>query len=186
MIQVIETEIPDVKIVIPPKFIDDRGMFSETHNQKALAEAGIDAEFVQDNHSVSDSIGTIRGLHFQIPPHAQGKLVRVIRGRLLDVAVDIRRSSPTFGKYVTCELSAEAWNQMYIPIGFAHGFCTLEPDTEVIYKVTDYYSLESERGIGWDDPNIGVDWPLRGAEPFLSDKDRTYPTLLEIADELQF
>ena len=128
--------IPEVKLITPRRFGDARGFFSETYNAKAFAEAGITLTFVQDNHSLSAPAGTVRGLHFQSPPFAQDKLVRVTRGRILDVAVDIRRSSPTFGQHVTAEISAEAWNQILVPAGFAHGFVTLEPDTEVVYKVT--------------------------------------------------
>lgn len=184
--RVVETEIPDVKIVFPPRFADPRGMFSETYNRASFAKAGIDSEYVQDNHSISKPVGTIRGLHFQTPPFAQEKLVRVVHGKIFDVAVDIRKNSPTFGKHVARVISAEEWNQFLVPVGFAHGFCTLEPDTEVIYKVTNYYAPECERGIRWDDPGLEIDWPLAGHDPFLSDKDRTYPTLREIANDLDF
>lgn len=181
-----ETEIPGVKVLYPARFSDNRGNFSETYNRKTLADAGLNTEFVQDNHSLSRTPGTVRGLHFQIPPFDQAKLVRVVRGKVFDVAVDIRRNSPTFGKYVSCELSAEEWNQLFIPSGFAHGFCTYEPDTEVIYKVTNFYSPQSERGICWNDPDLSIDWPLDGREPLLSDKDRVYPSLKTIEFELNF
>jgi dTDP-4-dehydrorhamnose 3,5-epimerase len=174
------TAIADVKIITPKKFGDHRGFFSEVYNRKAFAEAGLDLEFVQDNHSLSAQVGTLRGLHFQSHPFAQDKLVRVIRGRILDIAVDIRKSSPTFGQHVAVELSAENWKQLLIPIGFAHGFVTLEPDTEVIYKVTNYYSAANDLGLAWDDPDIGVAWPVPPEGPVLSDKDRKHPRLRDL------
>jgi len=178
-----DTAIPDVKIVTPKRRGDTRGFFSEVYNRTDWESAGLRFEFVQDNHSFSAAVGTLRGLHFQTPPFAQGKLIRVSRGRLLDVAVDIRRSSPTFGRHVAVELSAENWRQMLVPIGFAHGFMTLEPDTEVLYKTTAVYSPANDRGIAWDDPDIGVAWPLPAAGPTLSEKDRRWPRLRE-AQEL--
>ena len=180
--QVVETQIPDVKLITPKKFGDHRGFFSETYNRKALAEAGVELEFVQDNHSLSSEKGVVRGLHFQIPPYAQDKLLRVVRGRILDVAVDIRRSSPTFGQHVTAELSAENWQQILVPKGFAHGFITLEPDTEVIYKVTNYYAPDHDRGLLWNDPALGIDWPLNGDAAILSDKDQRHPRLAELTE----
>lgn len=165
--------------ISPRKFGDDRGFFSETYNEKALAEAGIDLTFIQDNHSYSAAKGVVRGLHYQLPDKAQDKLVRVIRGAILDVAVDIRKSSPTFGKWVSLEVSAEKWNQILVPKGFAHGFMTLVPDTEVIYKVTDYYSPQHDRSIRFDDPAIGIDWPLAASEVQLSDKDQKAPLLAD-------
>lgn len=179
---VVETEIPDVKMITPKKFGDHRGFFSETYSRQAMAEAGIDLEFVQDNHSLSGQKGVVRGLHFQIPPFAQDKLVRVIRGAVFDVAVDLRRSSPTFGKHVTAVLSAEKWNQMLVPIGFAHGFVTLALDTEVIYKVTNYYAPDHDRGVLWNDPDIGVEWPIAQDEAVLSDKDKVQPRFAELTD----
>ena len=178
-----DAAIPGVKIVTPKKHGDARGFFSEVYNKKALADVGLHFEFVQDNHSFSAAKGTLRGLHFQIPPFAQDKLIRAGRGRILDVAVDIRRLSPTFGKHVAVELSAENWRQLLVPVGFAHGYVTLEPDTEVLYKTTAVYSPASDRGIAWDDPDIGVPWPLTSAGPILSDKDRRWPRLRE-AEEL--
>jgi len=173
-------EIPDVKILKPRKFGDHRGFFSETYNRKALAEAGIDLDFVQDNHSLSGEVGTLRGLHFQTPPFGQDKLVRVVRGAILDVAVDLRKGSATYGKHVAAEISAEAWNQILVPIGFAHGFITLTPDVEVIYKVTNYYAPDHDKGLLWSDPALGIDWPLPPGGPILSDKDKVQPTLAEI------
>lgn len=172
--------IPAVKIITPKKFGDDRGFFSETHSRRALAEAGIDIDFVQDNHAYSAAKGTVRGLHFQTPPAAQHKLVRVVRGAILDVAVDLRVGSPTYGRHVSAVISAEAWNQILVPIGFAHGLVTLEPDTEVLYKVSGYYSPENDKGLRWDDPALAIDWPLDGAEPILSAKDLVQPLLAEL------
>lgn len=165
--------------IIPRKFGDDRGFFSETYKVKALAEAGIDLNFIQDNHSFSAAKGVVRGLHYQLPPFAQDKLVRVIRGAILDVAVDIRKNSPTFGKWVSLEVSAEKWNQILVPKGFAHGFITLTEDTEVIYKVTDYYAPEHDRSIRFDDPAIGIEWPITSSGVQLSDKDQKAPLLTD-------
>jgi dTDP-4-dehydrorhamnose 3,5-epimerase len=180
MLQVEETRIPAVKIVTPRRFGDARGFFSEVYSRKAFEEAGLGFDFVQDNHSLSGPRGTVRGLHFQSPPFAQDKLVRVVRGRILDVAVDLRRSSPTFGRHVAVELSAENWRQLLVPAGFAHGFCTLEPDTEVLYKVTGYYAPSHDHGLAWDDPALGIDWPFGPAEALLSDKDRRQPRLADL------
>lgn len=174
------TAIPDVKIVTPKKFGDHRGFFSEVYNRQAFAEAGIALDFIQDNHSLSAQVGTLRGLHFQSEPFAQDKLVRVPRGRILDVAVDIRKSSPTFGRHVAVELSAENWRQLLVPIGFAHGFVTLEPDTEVMYKVTNYYSAANDLGLAWDDPDLAIAWPLPPGGAVLSDKDRKHPRLRDL------
>ncbi|WP_079213452.1 dTDP-4-dehydrorhamnose 3,5-epimerase [Brucella pituitosa] len=165
--------------IIPRKFGDDRGFFSETYKVKALAEAGIDLNFIQDNHSFSAAKGVVRGLHYQLPPFAQDKLVRVIRGAILDVVVDIRKKSPTFSKWVSLEVSAEKWNQILVPKGFAHGFITLTEDTEVIYKVTDYYAPEHDRSIRFDDPAIGIEWPLPSSGVQLSDKDQKAPLLAD-------
>ena len=174
--------ISGVKVVTPKRHGDSRGFFSEVYNRADWESAGLHFEFVQDNHSFSAAIGTLRGLHFQTPPFAQAKLIRAGRGRIFDVAVDIRRSSPTFGKYVGVELSAENWRQLLVPIGFAHGFVTLEPDTEVLYKTTAVYSPANDSGIAWDDPDLGVAWPLPAAGPTLSDKDRRWPRLRETRD----
>jgi dTDP-4-dehydrorhamnose 3,5-epimerase len=175
--QVEDTAIPAVKIVMPKRHGDARGFFSEVYNRATWDNAGLDLTFVQDNHSLSTGTGTLRGLHFQTPPFAQAKLLRVARGRALDVAVDIRRSSPTFGKHIAVELSAENWRQLLIPIGFAHGFITLEPNVEVLYKTTAPYSAAHDRGLAWDDPDIGIDWPTPAGGPVLSDKDRRWPRL---------
>ncbi len=175
--EVEETAIPAVKIVTPKKHGDARGFFSEVYNKSCLESAGLRFEFVQDNHSFSAAVGTLRGLHFQTPPFAQDKLLRVARGRILDVAVDIRRSSPTFGRHVAVELSAQNWRQLLVPIGFAHGFVTLEPDTEVLYTTTAVYSPANDRGLAWDDPDIGIAWPLPAGGAMLSDKDKRWPRL---------
>ena len=181
--RVIPTDIPDVKILEPNKHGDHRGFFSEVYSRKALRDAaGIDLEFVQDNHSLSAEKGVLRGLHYQIAPMAQDKLVRVVRGSILDVAVDIRRSSPTFGRHVSAVISADNWRQILVPIGFAHGFVTLEPNTEVVYKVTNYYSPAHDRGILWNDPALGIDWGVSAGEAVLSEKDRKHPTLAEAGD----
>lgn len=174
--QVIPTEIPDVKVLVPRRFKDARGFFSETYNKQALRDLGIHAEFVQDNHSLSVEKGVVRGLHYQIAPMAQDKLVRVTSGAILDIAVDIRRSSPTFGKHVAAKISAEDWNQIFVPIGFAHGFITLEPNTQVIYKVSAPYSPAHERGIRWNDPELGIDWGIDEQDAVLSERDRKHPS----------
>ncbi|MEN5276350.1 dTDP-4-dehydrorhamnose 3,5-epimerase [Brucella sp. TWI432] len=165
--------------IIPRKFGDDRGFFSETYKAKALAEAGINLSFVQDNHSYSAAKGVVRGLHYQLPPFAQDKLVRVIRGAILDVVVDIRKKLPTFGKWVSLEVSAEKWNQILVPKGFAHGFITLTEDTEVVYKVTEYYAPEYDRSIYFADPAIGIDWAAPTISVQLSDKDKKAPLLAD-------
>ena len=180
--QVIETAIPEVKVLVPRQFKDHRGFFSEVYSRKALADAGIAAEFIQDNHSLSVEKGVLRGLHYQVPPAAQDKLVRVVRGAILDVAVDIRRSSPTFGGHVTAHISADNWRQVFVPVGFAHGFVTLEPNTEVLYKVSAPYSPAHERGIRWNDPALGIDWGVSEAQAILSGRDRQHPPLAQVND----
>ena len=164
----------------PQRLGDERGFFSEVWSERAFAAAGIDLAFVQDNHSLSRDAGVLRGLHFQAPPFAQDKLVRVSRGAVFDVAVDIRPGSPSFGQWVGTRVSAAEWNQMLIPKGFAHGFLALEPDTEVLYKVTAPYSREHDQAIRFDDPAIGIDWPIDKAALVLSDRDRAAPLLAEI------
>ncbi len=180
-----DSNIPAVKIVTPKKHGDARGFFSEVYKQSDWLEAGLNYVFVQDNHSLSAPVGTLRGLHFQTPPFAQDKLVRVVRGRMLDVAVDIRRSSPTFGRHVAVELSAENWRQLLIPAGFAHGFITLEPNTEVLYKVTALYSAPHDRGLAFNDPDLGIDWPMPPGGPLLSEKDKGWPRLRDLADAFE-
>lgn len=169
--------IPDIKLITPKKFGDERGYFSETYQREDLAQAGITADFMQDNQAYSAQAYTLRGLHFQAEPFAQDKLVRVVRGAIFDVVVDIRRSSLTYGQWTSAVLSADNWAQLLVPKGFAHGLLTLEPDTEVLYKVSKPYSPEHDCSIRWDDPALGIDWPLNGHQPHLSDKDRRAPTL---------
>ena len=171
--------IPEVKILRPRVNEDARGYFSESYNKRTLADVGIHLDFVQDNHVLSKAAGTIRGLHCQTAPFAQVKLVRVLRGRILDVVVDVRRTSPTFGQWVSAEISAAAHNQILVPIGFAHGLCTLEPDTEVMYKVTNYYSPECDKGVRWNDPALNIPWPFPEDQIQISDKDRIQPLLTE-------
>lgn len=172
--------IQGLKLITPKKIGDDRGYFSETYNAFNWEKSGLRYNFVQDNHSLSKDIGTIRGLHFQSEPFAQDKLVRVLRGRILDVAVDLRRSSPTFKQHITVELSLENWKQLFIPKGFAHGFLTLEPDTEVLYKVTSFYSPENDHGIFFDDPELKIDWPISKTDVILSQKDQNLPPLSHV------
>lgn len=166
--------------ITPSKHGDNRGFFSETYNRRTWDGLGIDVEFVQDNHSFSAQKGTLRGLHFQVPPVSQGKLVRVIEGEIFDVAVDIRQGSPTFAQWVGVFISATKWNQVYIPPGFAHGFLTMTENTQVLYKVTDYYSSEHDRAIRFDDPQVGIEWPHVGCEFEMSKKDRDAPLVSEI------
>lgn len=173
-----DTRLPEVKLITPRRFGDARGFFAETWNARAFAAAGLDLTFVQDNHSLSETVGTIRGLHFQAPPHGQGKLVRCGRGALYDVAVDIRRGSPRYGEWVGAELSAENGQMLWVPEGFAHGFVTREPGTEIVYKCTGFYDFASEGALRWD--AVGIDWGLTG-NPVLSDKDAVAPGL----DDLQ-
>ena len=167
--------IPEVILVTPPRFGDNRGFFSEVFNRERFAEAGIDLPFVQDNQSLSREVGVVRGLHCQVAPHPQGKLVRCVKGAIWDVAVDAREGSATYGQWAAAELSAENWAQLWVPPGFLHGFCTLVADTEVLYKVTDRYSKESERGVVWDDPDLALPWPVAAGAAVLSDKDLVLP-----------
>ena len=168
-------DIPDILLLTPARFGDSRGFFSETWNHRRFAEAGIPGPFVQDNHALSGDRGVVRGLHLQIGPNAQGKLVRVTRGAIWDVAVDVRHGSPTFGRWVGAEISAANWHQIWVPTGFLHGYCTLQPDTEVIYKVTDEYDPALERGVRWDDPTLALPWPVAPGQAILSEKDRQLP-----------
>lgn len=162
------------------RFEDNRGWFSESYHQAKWANAGIDETFIQDNHSLSRPVGTIRGLHFQAPPHTQAKLIRCIRGAIWDVAVDIRHGSPTYGQWQAAELSAENGHQLYIPAGFAHGFVTLQPDSEVAYKASALYAPETEGGLRWDDPALGINWPLPSSGAIVSDKDAVLPRLADL------
>ena len=172
-----ETKLPGVVILTPRRFGDERGFFSESWNRRAMADLGLDIDFVQDNHSLSRDIGTVRGLHFQAPPHAQAKLVRCGRGRLFDVAVDIRKGSATFGQWVGVELSFENGRQLLIPEGFLHGFVTRAPDTEIIYKCSDFYAPDADGAVRFDDPELGIDWGLEGITPKLSAKDEAAPLM---------
>jgi dTDP-4-dehydrorhamnose 3,5-epimerase len=177
-VKIEKTQLPGVLILTPARFGDARGFFSESWNRKTLENHGITLDFVQDNHSVSAQVGTVRGLHFQSPPHAQAKLVRCGKGCLFDVAVDIRRGSPTYGRWIGEELSFENGKQLLIPAGFLHGFVTRAPDTEINYKCTDYYAPECDGAVRYDDPDIGIDWGLpAGVTPLLSDKDAKAPLL---------
>jgi dTDP-4-dehydrorhamnose 3,5-epimerase len=177
--KVVPTALPGVLILEPTVFRDERGFFLESFNQRSFDEAvGQHVEFVQDNHSCSRR-GALRGLHFQLPPHTQGKLVRVVRGSVFDVAVDLRRGSPTFARWVSATLDATSQRQLWIPPGFAHGFVALEDDTHFLYKTTDFYTKECERSIVWNDPSLAIDWPLAGQAPLLAPKDAAAPTLAQ-------
>jgi dTDP-4-dehydrorhamnose 3,5-epimerase len=184
--QIRRLELDGVLEIVPKRFGDPRGFFSETYSRQRLGDAGIDIDWVQDNQSFSADVGVLRGLHFQVGPFAQDKLVRVLRGSIFDVAVDLRRGSPTYGQWESCVLSAREGNQLLVPIGFAHGFVTLEPDVEVFYKVSAPYAPDCERGIRWSDPMIGIAWPLEGREPVLSSKDASAPLLADIAAQISF
>lgn len=174
--------IPDVKVLTPRRFADARGFFSETFNEATWKAGGLEGSFVQDNHAYSADKGVVRGLHFQLPPAAQGKLLRVLRGAVLDVAVDIRRASPTFGRHVSAVISAANWRQIWIPQGFAHGYVTLEEHTEVLYKVTAFYAPALERGLLWRDPALRIDWGIAEDAALLSEKDRQQPLLSQVKD----
>ena len=170
-------DIPEVLLLAPKRHGDARGWFSETYNQRALADEGLTEVFVQDNQAFSAARGTLRGLHLQMPPHAIAKLVRVLRGAIFDVAVDVRTGSDTYGRWVGAELSADNGRQLYVPRGFAHGYCTLTADTEVFYKQTGLYAPEAERGVRWSDPAIGIAWPVAADQIIVNDRDRTAPLL---------
>ena len=173
--------IQDVKLVTPARFGDDRGFFSETYNAERFRAAGIEAGFLQDNHSLSREQGTVRGLHYQAPPFAQAKLVRVLRGAIVDVAVDVRKGSPTYGQWVKAELSAENGVQIFVPRGFLHGFATLMPDTEIAYKVDNYYSRECDGAVSWNDPDLAIDWGIDPGSAKLSPKDAGAPAFADFA-----
>lgn len=180
------SDIPGLILVEPRKFEDHRGFFSEVYNKKKMVELGFDRDFVQDNQSLSVEQGVVRGLHYQSPPFAQDKLVRVVRGRILDIALDIRKGSPTFGDHAALELSAENWRQFLVPIGFAHGFVTLEPNTEVIYKVTDFYAPDHDHGVLWNDPALEIAWGVDPDDAVVSNKDRAQPRFAEIDSPFVF
>jgi dTDP-4-dehydrorhamnose 3,5-epimerase len=184
--QVERLPIEGLLSLTPVKRGDSRGFFSEVYRRDILAAEGIEAELVQENHVYSAKRGILRGLHFQIPPYAQGKLVRCARGAILDVAVDIRSGSPTFGRYTALELSEENWKQIWIPPGFAHGYLVLDAPCEVIYKVTHYWAPRTERGIAWDDPTIAIDWGVPQTELTLAEKDRVNPRLAELEPVFQY
>jgi dTDP-4-dehydrorhamnose 3,5-epimerase len=176
---VVENTLNGVKLLKYNVFIDERGTFSETYSERSLRALGIDRRFVQDNQVCSSHAGTVRGLHFQASPTAQAKLVRVLRGKILDIVVDIRPNSPSFGRYAAFELSAENRLLLFVPETFAHGYCTLEPDTDVAYKVDAFYAPESERGILWNDPALGIPWPVKETDAIVSARDRALPNLAE-------
>lgn len=171
---------PDVLLITPVRHVDQRGYFSEVYNRDLFRDLGIAAEFIQDNQSLSREVGVVRGLHFQAPPFAQAKLVRVLKGAILDVVVDIRRGSPRYGESVAARLDATEGAQLYVPAGFAHGFCTLEPETEILYKVSAPYAPEHDRGLLWNDPDLAIDWPVSPEAAVLSARDRRHPRLKDL------
>jgi len=181
MLEVRCLEIPDIKIIQTGRVSDDRGYFCETFRRSAFAEKGILVDFVQDNQSSSDKVGTVRGLHFQRPPFAQAKLIRVLSGAILDVVVDLRRSSATFGKHIAVKLDSKTGEQLFVPKGFAHGFCTLQPDTVVFYKVDQVYAPSHDGGLYWADPALAIEWPVTTVEAKMSPKDRSLPRLDQLA-----
>jgi dTDP-4-dehydrorhamnose 3,5-epimerase len=178
------TRIPEVRELKPAVYGDSRGTFGEVYSKAEMARLGIEADFIQDNQSVSSQPGTVRGLHFQLPPYAQAKLVRVVRGAIFDVAVDLRTNSSTYRQWVSSTLTADEWWQIFIPVGFAHGFCTLEPDTVVLYKVDAPYSQPHERGISWSDPELAITWPIAQDSAVLSEKDKNLPLLKDVSPSL--
>ncbi len=184
--QITPLAIADVRLITPRRFEDARGYFSETYRRDIFADAGIEQDFVQDNESLSVSAGTVRGLHFQAPPHAQAKLVRVLAGEVWDVAVDIRTGSPTYGKFVTATLSAQTGEQLFIPEGFAHGFCSLSDNTVLTYKVSANYSPDHDRGILWNDPDLGIPWPIAATDAVLSEKDAALPRLTDTSSPFEY
>lgn len=179
---VTDLAIPDVKLIASAPFKDARGFLAETYRRDDFAAIGIDCEFVQDNHSGSSAVGTVRGLHFQIAPYAQAKLLRVLKGKIFDVCVDLRRSSPTYGRHVAVELDASSGAQLYVPVGFAHGYCTLEPNTEVFYKAGNIYSPAHERSVFWADPELGISWPVSVQAAVLSERDKDAPLFASLRE----
>jgi dTDP-4-dehydrorhamnose 3,5-epimerase len=177
--QVERLAIPEVLLLTPKRWGDERGWLAEMYSRKAMAEAGVTAEFVQDNQAYSPKRGTLRGLHLQVPPQPIAKLVRAIRGAIFDVAVDVRAGSPTYGRWVAAELTADNGRMLYVPRGFAHAYCTVTPDCEVLYKLDGYYAPDCERGLPWNDPAIGIDWPLPEVELTINARDRAFPPLSE-------
>ena len=182
----VELSLAGVKLIRPRRFGDARGFFAETYSRRDYAALGIADEFVQDAHSLSRERGVVRGLHFQEPPMTQAKLIRVLRGRIFDVVVDIRAGSPTFGRHLTVEMDASDIQQLFVPEGFAHGFATLVPDTELAYKMTRYYSPSHERGLLWNDPALGIAWPIPAREAILADRDRSFPPLARLASPFRW
>jgi dTDP-4-dehydrorhamnose 3,5-epimerase len=178
--------MPDVKVLTPQRHADERGWFSETFKARDFAEPGVDLPFVQDNQALSHRIWTLRGLHFQAPPHAQAKLIRCLRGGIFDVAVDLRRGSPTYGRWVGAELTAANGRQLFVPVGFAHGYLTTEAETEIFYKVSDYHAPDCEGGVRFDDAEIGIDWPLPASGAVLSRKDRALPALRDLVSPFAY
>ena len=173
-------------LIVPQRHADSRGFFVETYNRKAMIEAGIANTFVQDNQSLSVQTGTIRGLHFQLAPEPQAKMVRVVQGSVFDVGVDLRAGSPTYGRWAGATLTAEGGEQLFLPVGFAHAFCTLEPDTVVAYKVDGFYNKGAEGGLRWDDPDIGIEWPVAKHKVQVSEKDAALPALRDLTAPLAF
>lgn len=184
--EVTATALKGVLRIVPRRFQDGRGFFCETWNRRRMAAAGLDIDFVQDNQSRSALAGTVRGLHYQAPPHAQGKLVRVLRGAIVDIAVDVRIGSPSYGRWVAERLSAEDGGQLWVPRGFLHGFVTLEPDTDVLYKVDNYYDRESEGSVRFDDPELGIDWGIDGEKAILSEKDAAAPSFRDFRSPFSY
>jgi dTDP-4-dehydrorhamnose 3,5-epimerase len=180
------TSLPGVLLLKPRYFHDSRGYFVETYNARSAREAGLTTSFVQDNQALSRKRGTVRALHFQVPPKVQAKLVRVLRGSVYDVAVDLRLGSPSYGKWMAVNLTAQGGEQIFVPRGFAHGYCTIEDDTEVAYKVDDYYAPECEQGLIWDDATLGIGWPVSSADAVLSDKDRKLPRFADFVSPFRY